>query len=78
MKHGDPFSVLTVETGGTELHFRKQRELEQAISIVGIELRSEYLLSYRPTSDQAGYHSIHVQVHLPGVKAYARPGYRLQ
>lgn len=76
-KHSDPFSVLTVETGGTELHFRKQNELEQAISIVGIELRSEYLLSYRPTSIEAGYHAIQVHVAIPGVKAYARPGYRV-
>jgi VWFA-related protein len=76
-KRHDPFSVLTLETGGTELHFRKQSELEQGISIVGIELRSEYLLSYRPTSADAGYHSIDVQVDVPGVKAYARPGYRM-
>lgn len=77
LKHGDPFSVLTTETGGTQLHFRKQSELEQAISIVGIELRSEYLLSYRPSSTGAGYHHIQVEVGLPGVKAYARPGYRV-
>jgi VWFA-related protein len=76
-RRGDPFSVLTSETGGTQLHFRKQSELEQGISIVGIELRSEYLLSYRPTSVDTGYHRIHVEVGVPGVKAYARPGYRV-
>ena len=35
----DPFSVLTAATGGTQLHFRKQNELEDAISIVGVELQ---------------------------------------
>jgi len=73
----DPFSMLAAETGGTQLHFRTQSELEQAISIVGIELRSEYLLSYRPTSAAAGYHAIQVDVDVPGVKAYARRGYRV-
>lgn len=75
-KKTDPFSILTIETGGTQLHFRRQNELEQAIAIVGIELRTSYLLSYQPSSTVAGYHAIQVEVDVPGVKAYARPGYR--
>ena len=71
----DPFSVLTAATGGTQLHFRGPKELEDAIAAIGVELRSAYLLSYSPNSTEAGYHAINVKVDIPGAKAYARPGY---
>ena len=73
----DPFSILAAATGGTELHFRKQRQLEDAIVAIGIDLRSAYLLSYYPNSQEAGYHTVKVQVNVPGAKVYARPGYWL-
>jgi len=41
-------SPLIAATGGTELHFRNQHELENAIGALGVELRSAYLLSYYP------------------------------
>jgi VWFA-related protein len=71
----DPFSILTSATGGTQLHFRKQGELENAISIVGVELRSVYLLSYYPGDREPGYHTIRVDVGVPGATVHARPGY---
>jgi VWFA-related protein len=73
----DPFSMLTAATGGTQLHFRKQSQLEDAIAAIGIELRSAYLLSYYPNSQEAGYHTLKIQVDVPGAKVYARPGYWL-
>jgi len=73
----DPFSILTAATGGTQLHFRKQRELEDDIAAIGVELRSAYGLSYRPDSEEAGYHSIKVEVNVPGARVYSRPGYWL-
>lgn len=73
----DPLSPLIVETGGTELHFHGQRELEDAIGTLGVELRSAYLLSYYPSSDNPGHHTILVEVSVPGAKTYARPGYIL-
>jgi VWFA-related protein len=72
---GDPFAVLTAATGGTQLHFRKQNELEEGIAIVGVELRSSYVLSYRPSASEGGYHKINIDVDVPGAKAYSRPGY---
>jgi VWFA-related protein len=72
-----PFSSLITETGGTELHFHGQRELEDAIGTIGVELRSAYLLSYYPSSEDPGRHSISVEVFVPGAKTYARPGYIL-
>jgi VWFA-related protein len=71
----DPFSILTAATGGTQLHFRKQHELESAIATIGVELRSAYLLSYYPVSTEPGYHTINVEVDVPGAKAHSRPGY---
>jgi VWFA-related protein len=71
----DPFSILTAATGGTQIHFRKQRELESAIATIGVELRSAYLLSYYPSSTEPGYHTINVEVAIPGAKTHSRPGY---
>jgi VWFA-related protein len=73
----DPFSVLTAATGGTQFHFRKQRELEDAIAAIGVQLRSAYLVSYYPDSPGVGYHSVRIEVNVEGVKVYARPGYWL-
>ena len=44
---------------------------------LGVELRSAYLLSYYPSSEVPGPHTISVEVSVPGAKTYARPGYRL-
>ncbi len=76
-KGADPFSVLTAATGGTQLHFRKQSELEGAIATIGVELRRAYLLSYTPSSTETGYHTIKVEVDAPGAKTFSRPGYWL-
>jgi VWFA-related protein len=71
----DPFSVLAAATGGTLLHFRKQAQLEDAVAILGVELHSDYVLSFTPRG--AGYHTLRVEVDVPGAKTHARPGYRL-
>jgi VWFA-related protein len=73
----DPFSVLTAATGGTQYHFRAQRELEDGISLIGVELRSAYLVSYSPAPGGPGYHTIRVEVGVPGAKVFSRPGYWL-
>jgi len=73
----DPWTALTAATGGTQLHFRTQRQLEDGIGAVGFQARSVYLLSFYAGSDDPGYHSVKVQVDVPGVKVYARPGYWL-
>jgi len=73
----DPFTRLTRATGGTQLHFRTQRAMEDAVGIVGTEIRSVYTLSFSPESRKPGYHSLKVEVNLPGATAYSRKGYRL-
>ena len=57
------------------MHFRRQNELERAISAAGVELRSTYLLSYAPSSTESGYHTIHISVDVPGAKVFSRSGY---
>ena len=74
-KSADPFSILTAATGGVQIHFRKQKELENAIGAIGVDLRSAYVLSYAPSSTETGYHTISVEVKTPGAKTSARPGY---
>jgi VWFA-related protein len=71
----DPFSVLTAATGGTQVHIRKQREFEEAISAIGEELRSAYQLSFSPGESQPGYHAIKVEVDVPAAILFSRPGY---
>ncbi|HKW96739.1 MAG TPA: VWA domain-containing protein [Bryobacteraceae bacterium] len=73
----DPFSILTATTGGTQFHFRKQRQLEDALAAIGITLRSSYQLSYYPSSDEPGYHVVTIAVDVPGAKVYSRLGYWL-
>jgi VWFA-related protein len=72
----DPFSVLAAATGGTQLHFRRQNQLEDAVSIIGVELRSAYVLSFSAADAEPGYHSLRVEVDLAGAQTHARPGYR--
>jgi hypothetical protein len=74
VQSADPFSILTAATGGTQFHFRQQAALEDAIAILGVELRSVYLLSFTPAGDP-GYHAIRVETTIPGAKTHARPDY---
>jgi VWFA-related protein len=71
----DPLSYLAVATGGLQLHFRKQKQLEDAIIAMGDALRSRYFLSFRPDAVDDTFHAIKVQVDVPGATVYARPGY---
>jgi len=71
----DLWTALTAATGGMQLHFRTQRQLEDGIGAVGFQARSVYLLSFYAGSDDPGYHSVKVHVDVPGSKVYSRPGY---
>ena len=61
----DPFSALTSATGGAQIHFRKQYELQNAIAAIGVDLRSAYILSFSPSTLESGYHTIKVEVDIP-------------
>jgi hypothetical protein len=58
--------------------FATQRGLEDAITDIGKDLNSQYILSYQPTSavmEEPGYHSIRVLVNRPGLVIRTRTGY---
>jgi VWFA-related protein len=71
----DAFSLLARATGGTQIGFRKQEQLENGLIALGTAIRSQYLLTYAPRSDEAGYHRLSVTVDVSGDKVYSRPGY---
>jgi len=72
----NPAEVYTKFTGGREFGFVNQRELERALSAIGEELHSQYLLSYSPNNkEEGGFHTIKVDVMRPDLKVTTRPGY---
>jgi VWFA-related protein len=74
----NPAEVLTKFTGGEEFGFVSQRALEDAISKIGEELHSQYMISYNPNNKvEGGWHTIKVEVRRPGLKVRTRPGYWL-
>lgn len=73
-----PLTVYTRYTGGREYSFMSQRTLETAISDLGNEMHSQYLLTYSPSNqDEAGFHEIVVQVRKPGLTVRTKDGYYL-
>jgi hypothetical protein len=76
----NPIELFTKGTGGGEFPFYRQRGLEEAISKIGEELHSQYVITYSPNNKlEGGFHQILVEVdHRPDVKrVVTRPGYWL-
>jgi VWFA-related protein len=71
-----PAEAFTYFTGGQVYNFATERGLEQAVSDIGKDLNSQYILSYSPNnSDEPGFHIIKVSVNRPGLKIRTRTGY---
>jgi VWFA-related protein len=65
-------------TGGGHLSFLRQNALEQAVSRIGEELHSQYLLSFTSGAEDSEFHTIEVKVkNRPELVVRARPGYWL-
>ncbi len=73
-----PLEIAAVGTGGTFQSTVRDSKIETAIDAIGGDLNSQYILSYRPTSNEPGYHNISVTVDRGGVKVRTRPGYFLE
>ena len=72
----DQVDVFTRYTGGKQYAFITQKSLEKAVSAVGEELHSQYLLSYNPDNlDEGGFHEIRVEVNRPRLEVRTRTGY---
>lgn len=67
--------ALTTTTGGLSLSFARQKGLEEAISKLGTDLHSQYLLSFAPDNGAPGYHKLEVRVAGGQYQVRARPGY---
>lgn len=71
-----PAEAFATFTGGRVYNFAKQSGLEAAMTDIGADLNSQYLLSYSPNnSDEPGFHTIKINVDRPGLYVHARPGY---
>ena len=73
-----PLDVFTRYSGGREYSFMNQKTLDRAVSDLGAELHSQYLLTYVPNNQQEpGFHNIVVQVAKPELTVRTRDGYYL-
>jgi VWFA-related protein len=73
-----PAQAFTYFTGGRVYNFASERGLEKAVEDVGLDLNSQYVLSYTPTKDtssEPGFHNIRVTVDRPGLQIRTRVGY---
>lgn len=72
-----PEEAFTQYTGGTTYAFEaRSHTLEEAISSIGREIHSQYILSYTPNDQtEPGFHTIKVTVDKPGLEVRTRPGY---
>jgi VWFA-related protein len=75
----DPLDVFTKYSGGRQYSFKKEKDLQHDVQLIGDELHSQYLLSYSPNNqNEAGFHQIIVRVMKPDIKAVrVRDGYWL-
>ncbi len=54
--------ALTDATGGSDFRYSKQRGIEKAIENLGVEVHSQYILSFPQPAGEAGIHQISVAV----------------
>ena len=72
----NPQEVYAKFTGGKEYSYKTQRGLEQAITEIGNEVHSQYLLTYIPSNKaEGGYHDIVVKVLRRDLEVRTRRGY---
>ncbi|MFL6353637.1 MAG: VWA domain-containing protein [Bryobacteraceae bacterium] len=71
-----PAEAFTYFTGGKVYGFTGEKGLEAAITDIGKELNSQYLLSYNPNNkSEPGFHTIKVEINKPRLDIRTRKGY---
>jgi VWFA-related protein len=74
----NPLEIYTSYSGGRQYWFANQKTRDRAVSDLGNELHSQYLLTYSPNNQQEpGFHNIVVQVTKPDLRIRTRDGYYL-
>ncbi|HWB95665.1 MAG TPA: VWA domain-containing protein [Bryobacteraceae bacterium] len=73
----NPIEVYTKGTGGVEHSFVREKDLANAITDIGSELHSQYMISYVPSNrEEGGWHDIVVSVQgRRDLTIRTRPGY---
>ncbi len=68
--------VLSNFTGGETYSFTRGRTLQEVIEKLGQDLHTQYIVSFRPESPEAGFHRLDVEVTRKGnYRVRTRPGY---
>ena len=64
-------------TGGKDYSPRTERGLQESIIQIGEDLRSQYLLTYRPNNlnERGIYHRIRIEIPYAALKVRSRIGY---
>lgn len=71
-----PAEALTSFTGGRTYSFHNEQGLDRAITDIGADVNSQYVLTYAPNDlNEPGFHNIKVVVDRPDLAVVARPGY---
>ena len=71
-------SEVATLSGGESVAFGDRRDLENQLAVLANHIPNRYMLSFRPSSDQAGFHAL--QVFLPAhpeLQVAARTSYWL-
>ena len=72
----DAASEVASLSGGESVEFGSKSDLERQLAILANHIPNRYMLSFRPTSNQAGFHAIQVQIpNRPGLQISARMSY---
>ncbi len=68
---------ISEQTGGRSFAVKKPSDLKEAAIRIGIELRDQYLIAYRPSNDDwnGTYRRITVESAFPQLRLYWRHGY---
>ena len=73
---GSPLSLYAQGTGAVEFSGNDKENLEKALERIGREVRSQYLVTYRPNNlDKPIFHSIQAVVTRSGLRVRTSPGY---
>jgi VWFA-related protein len=72
----NPIEIYTQYTGGKEIGFVSQTDLERAVQNIGREVHNQYIISYNPNNkNEGGLHHIRVEVTRPGLEVRTRKAY---
>ncbi len=72
----DAFTVFTRGPRAKMYQFGRLEGLEAAITDIGKDINSQYLLTYTPNdAREPGFHTIRVEVNKPQLRVTTRPGY---